>query len=87
MRIERKRGHASIARAWHKGPIESITFDGYETCIHLKDEQGHDLRIVLERAEADRLATFICDELAAQRARIRSLTAAVAALAPEELKT
>ncbi|MGH7144759.1 MAG: hypothetical protein ACREJ2_11625 [Planctomycetota bacterium] len=72
MRLERKRSKQSSPSLIGQGKLTEHTFDGYELMLRAIDGQGRELRVRLERHDAERIARFVLAELAEQRRRVAS---------------
>lgn len=73
MRIERKqRGRTSPVKV-AEGECVDRTFDGYHLVLHFYDSEGRDVRVILERHEAHRAATFVLGQLQDQRRKVDEL--------------
>lgn len=76
MRIERKRPGKTVphvvARIETTGAPE---FDGYYVLVRGRDQEGREVRLLLERHEATHLADFIRAEFQKQRARVEAAVA------------
>lgn len=74
MKIQAKRASATLPRTMAEGELSKRTFDGYNFVVHLIDRDGRDVRVALERHEAEKIAWFISAELTKQRAALAELT-------------
>lgn len=73
MRIERKRTGRTAPVKVAEGECVDRTFDGYHLVLHFYDSEGRDVRVILERHEAHRAATFVLEQLDKQRGRVEEL--------------
>lgn len=87
MRVERKRRGKTFPDKWHQGQMGPLQFDGYALTVHFTAEDGSDVRVSLERNEAEALAAYIGAELSKQRSRVKALTQAYAVLSEPESTT
>lgn len=70
MRLERKRSGKTLPTVLGHGEVREVTFDGYHVLLRAQDSEGRELRVTLERHEAERIARYVLEELRRQRARV-----------------
>lgn len=70
MEIQRKRRGKTLPSLIGKGELKQTNFDGYNACLRFIDQEGREVRVMLDRHEAIRFAEFVCKEVEHQRCRI-----------------
>lgn len=73
MKIERKRAGRTSPQKIAEGPCCARSFDGYNLTLHFFDSDGRQVRVILERHEAQHAAQFLLEELETQRRKVAEL--------------
>lgn len=73
MKIERKRPGKTLPTKLAEGECFDRSFDGYHLVLRCFDSENREVRVILERHEAQRAADFFLHEVEKQNARVADI--------------